>query len=132
MNLKFDSKARLQHLGSIRHAKSAAARDVGDRAIEIRDRLQRAESRKRQLEREFHPRDVKDALKEVDAEIETLEAELTNAEARRAEAGEAFQAAARTHENARSYAAEHGLPMPAEDAAEVRGINWPHAGTGGV
>ena len=130
--MKFDTVNRLRHLGAIRDAKSAAARDASDRATDIRNRLRRAEARKNQLEREFHPREVKESLAKIDREIETLRAELNDAEHRRAEAGAASQAAGAVYKAARDFAAEHRLPMRSDDAAEVRGVNWPHAGTGGV
>lgn len=123
--MRFDALNRLRHLGAIRGAKNAAALDASDRASDLRARLMRAEGRRRQIETEFHPREAVERLDVIDREIETIREELTDAEGRRAEAGAAFKAAAAVHETARRYAAEHGLPMPSEDAAEVGGFRWP-------
>ena len=117
--MEFDSLARLQHLAALRHAKSAAVRDASDRASDLRARLQRAEGRRRHLNEIYHPRDAADGLKAIEREIEGLRSELADADACRNAAGEAFQAAGAVHDSARRYAAEQGLPMPSDDAAEM-------------
>ena len=127
---ELDSLNRLHHLGAIRRAKTAAVREASDRAQELRARIMRKEARRRQIAEEYHPRDAAKHLAEIDREIATIRDELSDAEARRDAAGQAFSAAARVHEAARRYAAEHGLPMPSEDAAEVNGISWPQPAKG--
>ena len=117
--MEFDSVNRLQHLGAIRHAKNAAVRDASDRASDLRARLQRAEARRRHINEIYHPRDAQDGLEQIEREIEGLRSELADADQRRSEAAEAFQAAGATHDTARRYAHEQGLAMPSEDASEM-------------
>ena len=117
--MQFSSLERLQHLGNVRHAKAAAARDASDRASDLRARLQRLEARRRHLHEVYHPRDAQDRLEQIEREIEGLRSELADADARRNAAGEAFQAAGACHDSARRYAAEQGLPMPSDDAAQM-------------
>ena len=117
--MQFSSLERLQHLAAIRSARNATVRDASDNCADLRARLQRAEGRRRHLNEIFHPREAADGLKSIEAKIETLRAELSDADARRSEAAAAFQAAGACHDAARRFAHEQGLPMPSEDAREV-------------
>ena len=130
--MKYDSFARLQHLAAIRNARNATVRDASDNCADFRARLQRAEARRRHLHEAYHPRDAADALAKIEAEIETLRAELADADQRRSEAATAFQAAGAVHDAARRFAHEHGLPMPSDDTAQMTERRALHAETGGA
>lgn len=129
--MHLDSLARLRHLGEIATARNLAARDIAERLRTVRDERRRAAERIERLrnDREYVDRaGVETEVKRLEARIADLNEAIADLAHRQQDATSAFQAAKSLEVRCREFAAENGLPIPAEiigDAEAYSGQRLP-------
>jgi seryl-tRNA synthetase len=124
--MQLDTINRLRHLGEIATTRHLASRELADRIRTVRDERRRAAER---IERVTNGRDYTDRAG-VDAEIKRLEGRLADLDEtigdlnhRAQDANAAFQAAKSLEVRCREFAAENGLPIPAEIVGDAEGYS---------
>lgn len=105
---KFDSKARLAHLGRVKAERHAALR----RALDEENRLKVTAGNARRLEAAKAQDGREIAAEAARKRAEEAEALVPDATARREEAKEAWEAAARLYTRCLEFAERNGLPLP--------------------
>lgn len=124
--MHLDSLARLRHLGEIATARHLATRDLADRLRTVRDERRRAAERIERLrnDREYASRTgVEDEIKRLTARIADLDETIADLNHRQQDANAAFQAAKSLEVRCREFAAENGLPIPAEIVGDAEGYS---------